>query len=97
MKPLTTVALGLFALAAVSPLAHAEWGWPPPGYSASGTRACDGCHYRGLCAVIRDWRHRRCADCVPEAPVPCDAVVPTAPATIQPAPQTPSPGAAAHP
>jgi hypothetical protein len=96
MKRLWTLALGLVALASVSPPAHAEWGWPPPGYSATGIRACDGSQYRGLCAVIRDRRHGHGPVCVPDSPGSCDADGPAAPATTRPAPQLPPPGAGAH-
>ena len=60
MKRLLPLAFGLFALAAVPSPGRAVWGWPPPGYSVSTGRACDGRQYRGLCAVLRDWRHRGC-------------------------------------
>jgi hypothetical protein len=38
----------------------AQWGWPPPGYSVTGVRFCDGYHYRGLCQVWRDRKAARC-------------------------------------
>jgi hypothetical protein len=41
----------------------AQWGWPPPGYSVTGVRFCDGYHYRGLCQVWRDRRSGRCQNC----------------------------------
>jgi hypothetical protein len=65
MKRLLPLAFGLFALAAVPSPGRAVWGWPPPGYSVSTGRACDGRQYRGLCAVLRDWRHRGCPGCAP--------------------------------
>ena len=95
MKRLCTAALGLLALAAASLPAQAEWGWPPPGYSATGISACDGSRYRGLCAVIRD-RHRLRAGCLPAPSAPCDAVVPAAPGAPQPAPQPPPQGDNSH-
>jgi hypothetical protein len=63
MKRILPFALGLFALTAAAPPGRAAWGWPPPGYSATGVSACDGSHYRGLCAWLRDRRHGPRPDC----------------------------------
>jgi hypothetical protein len=70
LKRILPLAFGLFALAAAVPPGRAEWGWPPPGYSAAGLRACDGTHYRGLCALLRDCRHGACPRYVPPSPAP---------------------------
>jgi len=56
MKRVVILLLGLFVLAC-APACRAQWGWPPPGYSTTGVRACDGSQYRGLCAVLRDYRN----------------------------------------
>ena len=102
MKRVLTLALGLLVLAAAPLPGRAEWGWPPPGYSTTGVRACDGSQYRGLCAVIRDRRHGVRPGCVPATPTPCDGgacgapAAPAAPATALPAPQ-PQPPGGAHP
>jgi hypothetical protein len=68
MKRVLTLAFGLYAFAAAPSPAWAEWGWPPPGYSVTGVRACDGSHYRGLCALLRDRRHCARPGCVPASP-----------------------------
>jgi hypothetical protein len=72
---------GLLALAAAPSHGRAEWGWPPPGYSVTGVSFCDGSHYRGLCAVLRDWRHRACPGGVPASPAPFDPGASSFPAT----------------
>jgi len=48
---------------------RAQWGWPPPGYSVTGVRACDGSRYRGLCQVLRD-RHCRSRGCSALSEIP---------------------------
>ena len=94
MKRLLIPALGPLLLAVVPVSGRAEWGWPPPGYSASGVRACDGSQYRGLCAVIRDFRHGRHPCSVAVSPTPCDGGACDCPATpaAPAAPQTQAPG-----
>lgn len=58
---------------------HAEWGWPPPGYSVTGVRACDGYQYRGLRQVLRD-RRCRSGGCASRIPEPANTSVSGAPA-----------------
>jgi hypothetical protein len=96
MRQILVMAVGVGILACVPHACRAEWGWPPPGYSTTGVRACDGSQYRGLCAVIRDrrngirlgpWWKRGTAG----EPAPCAA--PAAPEAAQapsPAPADPS-------
>jgi hypothetical protein len=57
MKRLTVLVVTMATWLTTLSGARAQWGWPPPGYSVTGVRACDGYHYRGLCEVLRD---RRC-------------------------------------
>jgi hypothetical protein len=103
MKRLLPLAFGLFAFAAAPSPSWAVWGWPPPGYSVSTGRACDGGQYRGLCAVLRDWRHRGCPGCVPAsaAPVgPGACSLPPGPgerASPQLSSQPPTPGGGPNP
>jgi hypothetical protein len=59
VKPSLFLALALFSLLHLAPRGEAQWGWPPPGTSTIGVRACDNSHYRGLCALLRDWRRSR--------------------------------------
>ncbi len=73
MKQILLVPLVLFALAAAAPAGRAAWGWPPPGYSVTGVRFCDGSQYRGLCAWLRDRRHGAGPGCAPVGQVPCDS------------------------
>ena len=96
MKRLCPVALVVIGLAAASLPARAEFGWPPPGYSATGISACDGSRYRGLCAVIRDRRHGLRPGRTPVPATPCDGVVPAAPVAAQAAPQPPPQGGESH-
>ena len=100
MKRVVILALGLLALTAAPLPGRAEWGWPPPGYSATGIRACDGSQYRGLCALIRDRRHGACPCCTPAPPAPCAGDFPATPAAqaaASPAPQLPAAGASPRP
>jgi hypothetical protein len=103
MKRCTVLLFGLLAVAWAPVPCSAQWGWPPPGYSPTGVRACDGSHYRGLCAV---WRDRRrgirpgwCGDCgLPAALSP--AAAPTAPGAApvpDTVPQAPSPPGGSRP
>jgi hypothetical protein len=99
VKQTLIVALGVLALAALPLPGRAEWGWPPPGYSTTGVRACDGYHYRGLCEVVRDWWSgaRSGWNAVSGAPggaAPC--AVPAAPAVPLVLPPPP-PNGGAHP
>jgi hypothetical protein len=92
MKQVFILVLELSALACAPQACRAQWGWPPPGYSPTGVRASDGSQYRGLCAVLRDYRHgirpgpwwKRGA---PGEPCPCAA--PAAPETSSQAPALP--------
>jgi hypothetical protein len=104
VKQILSLTFGLIALAATALPVRAEWGWPPPGYSAAtGIRACDGSQYRGLCAVLRDWRHRGCPGDVPASPPPFTPGAgslpagPSGPAYPQSTPQPPTPGGGARP
>jgi hypothetical protein len=98
MKCSSLVILGLLAVAWAPARCRAQWGWPPPGYSPTGVRACDGSHYRGLCAV---WRDRRrgirpgwCGDCgLPAAP----SAVPTPAAAPAPGNQPQAPASSGSP
>jgi hypothetical protein len=93
MNRLVVVILILALWSAAMPRGHAEWGWPPPGYSVTGVRACDGYHYRGLRQVLRDRRNgSHCCDQSPQ-PVPgpsasgMPAATPSQPEALpQPAP-----------
>jgi hypothetical protein len=94
MKRVPILLLGLLAVAAAPLPGQAEWGWPPPGYSTTGVRACDGSQYRGLCARLRDRRHGVQPGCIVENPAPCDGGacgLPPAPASAPAAPQAPAP------
>jgi hypothetical protein len=100
MKQVIVVVLGLVALACAPQACRAEWGWPPPGFSPTGIRACDGSQYRGLCAVVRDYRHgirpgpwwKRGA---PGEPCPCAA--PAGPETPETPAQAPLPPGSPRP
>jgi hypothetical protein len=92
MKRILIAGLSLLILVAAPLSGRAEWGWPPPGYSASTFRACDGSQYRGLCAVLRDRRHGAHPCCDMVSPTPCDGAcsLPAAPAApVAPQPQDP--------
>jgi hypothetical protein len=103
VKRILPLALGLLALAAVPSPGRAVWGWPPPGYSASTGYNCNGCQYRGLCAVLHDWRHRTGCGCVPPGPAPLAPGAgslpagPGEPAVPQPLSQPPTPAGSPHP
>jgi len=63
MRYLRFVTFGLVMLVLTPLPCAAQWGWPPPGYSPTGVRACDGSRYRGLCEVLRDLRRSKRSDC----------------------------------
>jgi len=94
--------LAAVALAVSAPACFAEWGWPPPNYSTTGVRVCDGYHYRGLFAHFREWRQARKGGAVgpnhPNAPLamtplggPPPGLTPALP-TPPPRPPIPAPG-----
>lgn len=71
MKRLLTWMIAVVSLTCLPVPCEAQWGWPPPGYdTATGIRACDCAQYRGLKAVLRDWRQRKrgCYSPAVEAP-----------------------------
>jgi hypothetical protein len=71
MKRFALMTLAMLVACAATSVGRAQWGWPPPGYSVTGVRACDGCRYRGLCQVLRDWRCRsRGCSALSETPGP---------------------------
>jgi hypothetical protein len=71
MKRLALMTLALLIGCIAVSVGRAQWGWPPPGYSVTGVRACDGSRYRGLCQVLRDRRCRsRGCSALPETPGP---------------------------
>jgi hypothetical protein len=82
--------MGILLSLAATNKSMAQWGWPPPGYSVTGVRFCDGYHYRGLCQVWRDRRAARCQGCNPGQPVPAPVMNESKPQSppAEPAPET---------
>jgi hypothetical protein len=103
VKQTLPVALVLLALGTAAPAGRAAWGWPPPGYSVTGVRFCDGSQYRGLCAWLRDRRHGAGTGCAPVSQVPSDPGAgslqdqPGGPGFSPPTPQPPAQGGVSHP
>ncbi|HJT79105.1 MAG TPA: hypothetical protein VJ739_18055 [Gemmataceae bacterium] len=97
MKQTLPVALVLLTLAAAAPAGRAAWGWPPPGYSVTGVRFCDGSRYRGLCAWLHDRRHGVGPGCAPVSQGPLDPSAasfrdqPGEPGILPSTPQPPAP------
>jgi hypothetical protein len=91
VKRFLLVTLGLLTLAAAPLPCRAQWGWPPPGYSTTGVRACDNSLYRGLCARLRDHRHGRHAGCAQPDDPPDGGIVPVPAATPLPPDGVPQP------
>jgi hypothetical protein len=61
VKAKLMLVLPVLVIAILPAVGWCDWGWPPPGYSTTGVRACDGSHYRGL---LEQWRdHRRARRC----------------------------------
>jgi hypothetical protein len=67
------VTVGLIGMAALPLPCHAQWGWPPPGYSTSGVRACDNSLYRGLRARWRERHFAKKGGCATEPAIPVES------------------------
>jgi hypothetical protein len=85
MKRWTVATLAMLLWCVAVPVGHAQWGWPPPGYSVAGMRSCDGCRYRGLREVLRD-RRCRFGGCNPSAEDPPRAKPTAAPRNSEDSP-----------
>jgi hypothetical protein len=103
VKRILPLVFALVVFTAAASPGRAAWGWPPPGYSAAGFSACDGSHYRGLWAWLRDRRHGPGPDCVSAGPVlpgPGSSALPVSPGGPASPPFTPqplAPSGAPHP
>jgi hypothetical protein len=89
MKFILILTIGLVSFACTATPSSAAWGWPPPGYSTTGISASDNSHYRGLVALIRDWRKGRATCCDQATALPIGGQGNAGPAQPTPPPAAP--------